>query len=287
MDEASRSFLRRWVRPGAVMLPLLAVSLSGCIAVYWSPPPRVDGGSPDGLSIVPPEPFDGGWDGGGFDAGDACHIDCFGSATCYGGLVVAEIGAPVPCALWTGACPTLPAYRCEKGCAQEGRFEGRYDLQPEVLCAEGAPKSVGSPCETDQDCLPAPATYDVDAGVLRNVYLQCDMGAGVCVEAPPAELDGWLGDCGLPFEHDPQSPRPGSGTQGIIPAGTCPGGACIFAAYPGETCIRQGCTGPCEGDHDCPPGATCSAQVTYPDGVERSVCRIWAPGSPAAGLSCF
>lgn len=275
----------------SALCPLLAcvaaLTLSACLLEEWRAP--ADGGTADGLGFVDGDPPDAGdaGDAGDPDGGYApgCHYDCFGSATCFGGQVVVTINAPVPCEHWKGACPTREPYACEKGCAEEGHFSGLYENDPTVLCVEGAPKKAGSPCESAADCLPTPAVIDWDAGgTVHNVYLQCDTDAGVCVEAAPAEIDGWLSDCGLSAPDS--GVTAGSGAYGFVATAACPGGACAFYAKSGETCIRQGCTGPCEGDHQCPPGAMCSGTVKLGDGGLQRVCKAGRPNVIGDGLTC-
>lgn len=204
----------------------------------------------------------------GPDADPSCHYDCFGYSACVEGVVTTWAHTPVPCEHWDGACPRRVTYQCERGCRTNVESIGPFD-EPREMCEEHRPKRIGDPCVDESGCRPEVATWDAQ-GVVTNVYLACDVARGVCVARDPPVVPDWLAACGL--EPDGQ---PGF-AYGVAPSALCAAGVCLYVER--DTCVAQGCTIPCAGDGDCPPGAVCR-----PD---WAVCKPGPPNAIGIGLVC-
>jgi hypothetical protein len=166
----------------------------------------------------------GGMSGGagGFQPG--CHIDCFGGSYCSNGAVVRVFGVAVECG--SGGCPARgPFYTCRVGCTTRSMPEN--PSCPNALCTENAPKLVGDPCATDDDCRPTVAR--LVGGVMRNLYLACDRSTGTCVaRAEPS--------CAERCRSDDECPD----------GATCVGASCDpFGATRPGTCSIEGAAVTC------------------------------------------
>lgn len=245
-----------------------------------APIPEPDAGGPDTGVVDAATPDARLTDGGQPDAAGAnCHVDCFGTASCSAGVVTLTLHAPVPCEYWRGSCPVESSYTCQRGCAPPtstppGYFEVQQD--PSLLCQEGAPKHAGDACASEDDCRPTQATPNAD-GSVTSTYLTCDLGQQRCVAAPAPVVADWLSACGPAVQS-----YAGTGDRGAVPDETCRGGACVFADDQLAGCLRQGCSAPCTGDQECPPGAVCDFKTF--DGT--GVCKPGARNSIGYGLSC-
>jgi hypothetical protein len=203
------------------------------------------------------------------DGDPYCHWDCFGYQECHDGVVTSWEHTPVPCEYWEGECPHSTSTPCVEGCRIDtDRIDGAPD-DPSIMCEENRPKHVGDLCADDTDCRPEVATWD-DQGNVTNVYLRCDVDAGMCVARDAPVVADWLAtSCGI----EPDA-FPDSYAYGVREVDTCSGGVCLF--YEREDCVAQGCTIRCEGDGECPVGAVCDA----------TVCKPGPPGSIGVDLSC-
>lgn len=110
-----------------------------------------------------------------------CHWDCFGGVLCHDGGVTRLAGFPVPCEHWTGSCPVVETYECQRGCRVDGVVLARGD-GVENACEEYRPKRAGDRCATRVDCLTA-ANPDAGPDAAVDASLECDAEAGVCVPA--------------------------------------------------------------------------------------------------------
>ena len=170
-----------------------------------------------------------------------CHFDCFGSTTCADGVVTVVEHAPVECQEWTGACPSS-TLTCSDGCELDGASWFGTDAAP-FACALPA-KQVGDACP----CLPTRAV-DVGDGTVTQTYLACV--DGLCAEAAPPVVEGWLEPCR-------------SGDAPCLDGGAC----AVRTTY-------------CLGDWECPEGATCDLVP----GEDTPVCRPGPRGAPVE-LAC-
>lgn len=205
----------------------------------------------------------------GYEAHDPnCHWDCFGYHTCKDGVVTSFIHAPVPCDRWTGNCPSLQSYTCERGCRTD--VESLNILsEPRDMCEEWRPKKAGDPCWEPAHCDPQVATDEPDGGIV-NVYLRCDLDAGACVDRDPPSIADYLEpNCGMTPDTSPGD------SYGSTAAPTCSAGACVFLEREREHCVLQGCTAWCDSDDDCPPGSHCCG-----------VCQPASCGWIGVGLRC-
>ncbi len=212
----------------------------------------------------------GGTGGSGATAGtqgrggspSSCHYDCFGRTTCLDGVVTSWANTPVSCSAWTGSCPHYVVETCRKGCSASEISTST--LCPLAICKENVPKVAGDPCETDDECRPSRART-TGTTTPENVYLRCDVAAGICVSADPPVLADWLAGCtpglltslggvntGLVRISDPQ----------------CSSGLCMAAGE--TTCVRNGCTMACRSDDECPTGAICTGASCDPFAVDRT-----------------
>lgn len=222
---------------------------------------------------VATEPLDAGMVDAMVDAGtDAdryCHYDCFGGASCEDGVVTVWFREPIPCAWWTGSCGFSSAHVCAEGCRADITWVDDERLA-ESLCEEARPRTVGEPCEIDDDCRPtAPHTY-----------LRCDMER--CVTAEPPVVDDWRAQCGLDLGAAPTRP------VSYMSAPGCSGGVCLLAVDDScEDGVAQGCTIECEGHWGCPGGSVCHAVPSYDSASPaRSVCYPGSPDALPSGLMC-
>ena len=264
----------------------LALPLGGCAPDLQPPPPN------DPCTEVVCDQYSGEWSvqdaapgtscpllggsalgacGNGICWGYGCHFDCLGWSICKDGVVTQYQHTPISCWNWQGSCPVEDVITCQKGCAEEG---GTLDAAGGgyTLCLEHHPKEAGDPCQTAVDCLPTPA---IELGWplgVENVYLQCDKGAGLCVEAPPPVVTDWMQQCQLPTK-DWTAP---AGAYGAVsrPTDVCSQGWCLIYPDLEVPCIRQGCTKPCDFDWDCPPASTCKS------------FKNWGPGGSGYQRIC-
>jgi len=206
--------------------------------------------------------------GGGADPN--CHYDCFGGAECKNGVVTRYVHTPVPCAFWTGKCPTGEAFQCERGCRIDMAQTHDPAIRASEMCEELRPKKVGDPCTDESYCEPQVATWDSDWKV-TNTYLQCDTDAGTCIEREPPQVADWLAPCGLVPDGQPGY------AYGVVPTDACSGGLCAFVES--EACVLQGCTTACDSDDDCPPGAVCQNE-------SPSYCKPGPPNVTGVDLAC-
>jgi len=210
----------------------------------------------------------------------SCHWDCFPWTTCVDGVVTSHGGGAIPCAMWTGECPSWELGTCRRGCSIDpGSYEnhGGYDhIATTPACEENRPKRAGDPCSAPEHCLPTPATLD-DAGTPKNTYLACS-DAGTCDPIDPPVIEGWGEPCG-----STNVDRTAEGGSGYLLLQSCPGRWCAYVRVRGESCVRQGCTGECADDHECAPGATCQPMAASARG---GVCRPGRAFTPPIAFEC-
>jgi hypothetical protein len=179
----------------------------------------------------------------------------------------------VPCAEWTGHCPSAPAGECRGGCGTD-RFTDEVAC-PLAICRENYPKRVGDSCGTDQDCLPTPARPRSDSPLVDNVYLRCDATTSRCVARAPVVVTDWLAPCNPQVIASIRADDRALGTYGgMLDDPGCSEGVCAFESHFGESCVRQGCSKRCLHDGECPEGASCTRD-------DRPGCTNIAP--PPAG----
>jgi hypothetical protein len=169
--------------------------------------------------------------------------ECFGGTICDKGTVTRMGTGEQPPGHY--GCDVVGAYMCEQGCAPDlHRHLDEFDLAS--YCRESLHlPAVGDACATSADCVWPHAPYFWN-GVLQNIYLDCVDAA--CAEVPPVTIADFGHDCTLP---------PG----GIVePSTECVAGLCARPAY-GWVDQKGTCTGPCTGDHECPPGHGCETSV--------------------------
>jgi hypothetical protein len=259
----------------------LLLLVAGCSS---SPGEQRDAPLPDAPPSDAPPPDARQPDAGRPDA--ECTWECLPHVDCFSGVVTVAITIwEIPCVRFTGSCPVDKEYHCAKGCFVEGGApsESWFEISqnPVALCFEGVPKAVGSPCADDSDCLPTPATAHPDPTV-TNYYLRCNASTRTCEEAPPPTVEGWLQRCGQAVEKEA-----GSGNSGFVPDLSCPEHVCEFEARYLQTCVDQGCTRVCDGDHQCPQGAVCQPGAVLQDGVQRGACKPGARDIIGIGLMCY
>ncbi|MCK5800733.1 MAG: hypothetical protein KAI47_26280 [Deltaproteobacteria bacterium] len=234
-----------------------------------------------------------------------CHWDCFGGYLCHAGKIYELLFWPAPCCHMSDPWPT-PDPVCSKGaarvlcpagascraslkdvderyraCLTRTRFQGYVpgpaaDGLLKLFCEGTEPKTIGSPCVSEDDCRPAAVTV---AGALR-----CDMQRKQCVEKPrpPAPLDYGKG-CGL-------LPATFFNIGEAILQVSLPTGKkilCHAIKDSAQGCVRQGRTYPCSFDEDCPTGSIClcgnnTAGMTY---CATATDRTTTAGR-TAGLIC-
>jgi hypothetical protein len=196
----------------------------------------------------------------------SCHYDCFRTVACADGEVELVVNAPVPCAEWTGSCPTMHLGTCPAGCGDRAPVAlYPWQLPWQQWCEGTEQRLAGDPCTTDDDCAP-PAPVPADGGMGdRRVRLGCDMSRGVCEEVPvPVPSD--FGDaCSATFDS---LSSPSGSAAGVVADPTCESGWCGFTAREAPDCDLHGCAIACEEDWDCPEGMRC-AEV--PDWTGRTV----------------
>jgi len=196
------------------------------------------------------------------DADLYCHYDCFGFHECENGVVTSWDHTPIPCDVWAGECPHYKSYFCERGCRMDVSSIEPFE-EPRAMCEENRPKQIGDSCAEPSQCDPQVATIEYVDGVpvVTNVYLECDLALGECVEREPPVVVDYLALCGL------EAPLDGPGlSYGVRDSAICSGGLCIYVEQ--ESCVRQGCTISCDSDDDCPMGFVCNG---------NSYCK---PGPP-------
>src|SRR6266496_1211823 len=196
-----------------------------------------------------------GGTGGTFSPG--CHYDCFGRTTCADGVVTSWANVPVPCSQWTGSCPHSIVGMCQKGCGASNSRIGASMTCPLVVCKENAPKVLGDPCETNDDCRPSPAL--TGGATPENVYLRCDITAGTCVSATAPVLADWLAPCTPHVLASFMGVT--TGLQAVVDS-RCSSGLCLAAGE--TTCVRQGCTMACRSDDECPMSSLCMGAACDP-----------------------
>jgi hypothetical protein len=203
----------------------------------------------------------------------SCHFDCFDDHECVDGVVTSWRGEPIACDDWEGACPSYVGYTCERGCRIDIEEIDYVVADAQFLCEEYRPKHAGDLCTEEAHCHPQVATWNPD-GTITNVYLTCDVSAGVCVDREPPVIPDFLQPCGIEAPIDPL----GSYTSGVLETSLCTAGVCVYWEDPSETCVWQGCTAVCDSDDDCPPGTYCG-QSPWPP-----TCQ--PPDFFAAGITC-
>lgn len=217
----------------------------------------IDDGDPGGDDDPDPDP-------------DYCHYDCFGYHECRDGVVTTWDHTPVPCDYWEGECPHYESYECVEGCRIDTDQIADPWLDPAAMCEENRPKQVGDLCADESDCRPEVATWD-QTGAVTNVYLTCDIAAGICVERPAPVVPDWLAACGHVAD-----PFPDSFAYGYVETDACTGGVCLYLER--EDCVAQGCSIRCESDGDCPMGAVCEPGW--------GVCKPGPPNLIGVSLAC-
>ena len=273
------------VGPLALLLGA-AVSISACgdSNVLIAPPPQPDAGQDTAPEDVSPDVPDATTDVNDPDA--PCTFRCNARITCDDGTLTRWSSATLACGSTIEDCPREGAGTCQRGCREDiDSLPG--GSVPTQLCEENRPKWAGDPCTTLADCLPLPAT-DTVLGVPQNRYLRCDTDAGVCVADSPPTVPDYMTACGIDEEDLEEPPAPDDIRYGIVAASDCPGDLCLFIEA--ETCVRQGCTVACTGDHECPPGSRCAPNLTDwsldPLATIPAVCKPGRLFEFGPGLEC-
>jgi hypothetical protein len=261
----------------------LAATIMACVLAACSATRARGGFAPSG---APSAPSDGGEAGkigdAEADTTDAgpwtCIFDCFRGETCFEGKATSYggFGGTLPCDTPQEiACPPRAPYTCTEGCAVEigpftlGSLISTIVPRPlTIFCAETPSKKVGDPCANDLDCLPNRAHVASD-GSIETLYLASDQASQTCVAGPGPRAADFGASCA----------SPGATTSGIgYAAGPqCPQAYCLHLAGADAGCGSTACTGPCWGDHQCPPGWACDDSLTNlsPQGFSAPapVCR--------------
>ncbi len=251
----------------------VAVTLPGCLGggdehtnlaydASSSPEVRSDGGTTNPSGETP------------------CHHDCFGDVRCDAGVLTRSGRGPIPCEYWKGSCPIIGTYACARGCRIDGVMPGTGE-KLQLGCEEFRSKKLGDPCSTNEDCLPTPAVVTSPTTV-ENTYLRCVTSAGKCGAADPPVVPDYLGPCLLDLKSIPKT------AVGYLDAPSCSGKLCLIAPNSDFTCLREGCTKSCDGDHQCPPGSVCVEleDVRPGDFGVYSLCKPGPPDVMGIGLLC-
>lgn len=207
-----------------------------------------------------------------------CEYSCDRQATCVDGRVPLWQLEPTPCWEWTDSCAPVGYQTCAAGCDVEGAvWEVPGAVVAEArLCAESPTARVGDACPNGRwDCRPTRLEPQPD-GSLRQIYLDCENR--VCAEQPPPDRPTFLAACD---KVDPAEVAPwiGSGATGVITNISTP---CLLVDD--GTCLHVGRTYGCDGDWDCPQGASCE-RLSWLDGEVAptgGVCRPGLRGTPIA-----
>jgi len=187
--------------------------------------------------------------------------------------------------VWFGGCGSESIVaRCAKGCAENGMYGG-YNTCPLALCRENELKQEGESCQDASDCQPTAAT--VSTFEVVNTYLTCDAATHACATTGPPVVADWLSPCSPALVADVAAANQQAYAYDAVFADPgCAEGLCAVHHVAGDSCIANGCTRGCTGDHECPSGSTCAYAV--PAGCSSyswpAHCK---PGGPAAiGFTC-
>lgn len=196
-------------------------------------------------------------------------IDCWSTYSCHDGDVYATFGSD---SSDDETCGYGVVYECANGCDAEWSelWEDEIaEASPEQLCAGAADRQVGDACWYAASCWPTHAVAQPD-GSVTQVYLTCDSTLHQCVETSAPTLERWLEPCGP--QRDVPSEFHGWAEGGFY-------GACLIDRT-AAGCSMSGTTKLCNGDWDCPIGATCDHSLPTTSWVPRAVCRPGARGLP-------
>jgi hypothetical protein len=198
-------------------------------------------------------------------------IDCWDSVSCRDGVVYRSYGSDSD----SGDDPTCgygPVSTCADGCDAEGSSffdDDAFGVDDAQLCAGAADRAVGDPCFRLGPCWPTHAATQPD-GTVTQGYLACDSEAAQCVETAPPAIDGWLAPCAA---YEPVTgPFEGMAEGGYY-------GACLVD-QDGVDCSVSVQSLPCNGDWECPDGATCDSTLSTTSTRRFAVCRPGPRGAP-------
>jgi len=200
-----------------------------------------DGDAADAHASDPPDsaPTDPDFD---------CHYDCLAyQAECFHGVIQIWSPTPVPCAFWTGECPSRFEV-CPTGDVCGVASSNEWAEEPIALMCTPA-VALGGACTFDTECLEPPSVRRED-GTVGVTYYGCS-DAGVCAEEEAPSPPDYMAPCAPTFELPPSWPSYGQTSD------TCSGGVCLIARREEEGCVGRGCTLRCKEDQDCPQGSLC------------------------------
>ena len=187
--------------------------------------------------------------------------------------------------VWLGSCRgSSIVAQCAKGCVMD-EMRGGFNTCPLALCRENQLKREGESCDDASDCQPTAATVSTTA--VDNTYLTCDAATRTCAPTDAPVVADWLAPCSPTLIADVAATnRTASGYDAVFPDPGCAEGWCAVHHDAGASCLANGCTRGCTGDHECPRGSTCAYAI--PAGCSPyswpAHCK---PGGPAAiGFTC-
>jgi hypothetical protein len=147
----------------------------------------------------------------------------------------------------------IDSYPCTNGCDVEGATFYEWDFAPEALCAGTPDAVVGDACTSV--CIPTHGTY-----------LACDPSTHQCVATSAPVVEDWLAPC----VDVPAPPQPGFvGVDALH--------SCLMQDVPAASCFATAHSIQCNGDWECPEGATCDDDLP---GGGGAWCRPGARGTP-------